>query len=99
VFQGIFLILGIILFLAFFIFLSDKFWDLLIYFINNSIQKRIDTGNIDDDKLTKLCQIYAKPSLSFALITGGLFYKKVLKMQKSIYYIYRREVKKRNLFI
>ena len=81
-FQGIFLILAIILFLAFFIFLSDKFWNLLIYFINNSIQKRIDTGNIDDDKLTKLCQIYAKPNLPFALIIGGLFYKKVLKIQK-----------------
>ena len=93
------IIFSIVIFIIFFIFLSGKCWDLLIKISNTAIEKKIASGKISDDKLAKLCLIYAKPNIPFAFITGGIFYKKVLKIQKSSYHLYRREVKKRNLFI
>ena len=65
---------------------------------NKRIEKRISSGKISDEKLTKLCQFYANPNVPLALITGGIFYKKVLKLQKSSYHLYRLEAKKRNSF-
>ena len=95
----IFSIVFFIILIIFFIFLSCKCWDFLIKISNTAIEKKIASGKINDDRLAKLCQMYAKPNIPFAFIAGGIFYKKVLKMQKSSYHLYRREVKKRNLFI
>ena len=98
-FHVIFLFIVYIAFIIIFIFLSAKFWDFLIKIINNTIQKKINSGKLSDKKLTTLCHVCAKPNIPFSILIGGIFYNKVLKIQKSAYYLYRQEVKKRNLFI
>ena len=98
-FQIIYIVIIFIIITIFFIFLFDKYWNYLIKISNKRIEKRISSGKISDEKLTKLCQFYANPNVPLALITGGIFYKKVLKLQKSSYHLYRLEAKKRNLFI
>ena len=98
-FHLVFSIIIYIILIIIFIFLFSKYWDFLTKISNKRIQKRIASGKISDEKLAKLCQIHAKPNISFAFLAGGIFYKKVLQMQKSSYHLYRREAKKRNLFI
>ena len=98
-FHVIFSIVIFIILIILIIFLFSICWDFLIKISNKKIEKRIASGKISDEKLTKLCQFYANPNVPLALITGGIFYKKVLKLQKSSYHLYRLEAKKRNLFI
>ena len=98
-FHVIFSIVIFIILIILIIFLFSICWDFLIKISNKKIEKRIASGKISDEKLAALCQFCAKPNIPVAFITGGIFYKKALMLQKSSYYLYRREAKKRNLFI
>lgn len=92
-------ILFVILFLIGVMFLFSIYTKFLAKISTKGIQKRLDSGKIDDKKLMKLYKEYKKQKDNkiLAIFLAGIFYKSYLKIPEKAYEAYEQEMIKRNL--
>ena len=63
------------------------------------LQKKIESGKINDNKLIKLYNSYKKQKDNklLAIFMAGIFYKSYMKIPEAAFYLYKQEMTKRNL--
>ena len=66
---------------------------------SKQLQKKLESGKINDDKLVKLYNTYKnqKDNKLMAILLSGIFYKSYLKIPQAAYDLYEQEMIKRNL--
>ena len=66
---------------------------------SKQLQKKLESGKINDDKLVKLYNTYKKQKDNklMAFLLSGIFYKSYLKIPEAAYNLYEQEMIKRNL--
>ena len=63
------------------------------------LQKKIESGKINDNKLVKLYNSYKKQKDNklLAIFMAGIFYKSYMKIPEAAFDLYKQEMIKRNL--
>ena len=67
--------------------------------LQKKLQKKIESGKINDNKLVKLYNSYKKQKDNklLAIFMAGIFYKSYMKIPEAAFDLYKQEMIKRNL--